>query len=81
MFEMAKYSIVLFFRGKLFKDNAKAYKQIIGCAIATAIILTILHLFLASSGLGDSAIWIASAIAGFSGGLMQPYLFKDLKYA
>lgn len=81
MFEMAKYSIILFFQGRLFKDNARAYRQIMGCAIVTAIILAALYLLLNSSGYGERAIWHASAIAGFLGGLMQPYLFKDLKYA
>jgi hypothetical protein len=78
---MAKYSIILFFHGRLFKDNARAYKQMTSCAIVTAIILTVVYLLLSSSGYADRAIWFASAIAGFSGGLIQPYLFKDLKYA
>ncbi|HKJ62769.1 MAG TPA: hypothetical protein VKA94_12390 [Hyphomicrobiales bacterium] len=81
MFEMAKHSMVLFFRGKLFKDSAKAYRKIMGCTIFTAIILIVIFLFMNSIGLADKAIWIASAIAGFAGGLMQPYFFRDLKYA
>lgn len=81
MFEMAKHSIVLFFRGKLFKDSAKAYRQIMSCAIITAILLTAVFMFLSFIGLEDEVLWIAAAIAGFSGGLMQPYFFKDLKYA
>jgi hypothetical protein len=81
MFEMAKYSIILFFQGRLFKDNARAYRQMTSCAIVTAIILTVVYYLLCSSGYADRAIWYASAIGGFCGGLIQPYLFKDLKYA
>ena len=81
MFEMAKHSIVLFFRGKLFKDKGKAYRQIVSCGMLTAVLFAVVFLFLSSIGLGGEAVWLAAAIAGFLGGLMQPYFFKDLKYA
>ena len=39
MLEMVKSSIVLFFRGKLFADPAKVYRQTATGALATAVIL------------------------------------------
>lgn len=73
MFEMAKSSIVLFLRGKLFSDPAKVYRQIALGALATALILFVL----AKLGLPLIA---AAAVAGLLGGAAQPYLFKDLRY-
>ena len=73
MLEMAKNSIVLFFRGKLFADPATVYRQTAVGALATAIILFVL----ARLGLPLIA---AAAIAGLIGGAAQPYLFKDLRY-
>jgi hypothetical protein len=81
MFGMAKYSMVQFFRGKLFKDNVKAYRQIMGCAIITAILFAVSFMFFDSIGYADRSLWLASAVAGFAGGMIQPYFFRDLKYA
>ena len=62
-----------FFRGRLFANNGKAFGQIaIGVAV-TAL------LFLAARRLGIP-LWGAAAVAGFLGGGLQPYLFKNLKY-
>ncbi|ACK52638.1 conserved hypothetical protein [Methylocella silvestris BL2] len=73
MLEMAKSSIVLFFRGKLFSDPSKVYGQIAKGAAATAIIL----IALAKIGL---PLAVAAGVAGLIGGALQPYLFKDLRY-
>lgn len=73
MWEMAKSSIVLFFKGKLFAEPAKVYRQTaIGTAVTAALLVV-----LAKAGLPLVA---AAAIAGLAGGLLQPYLFKDLRY-
>lgn len=74
MFEMVKNSIGLFFRGKLFAEPGKAYMQLaIGIALTAA-------LFLAALRFGGLPLWAAAAIAGFVGGSIQPYLFRNLRY-
>jgi hypothetical protein len=74
MLEMVRSSIGLFFRGKLFADPGKAYMQ-----LALGIAFTLLCFFAAARGVG-LPLWAASAAAGFLGGALQPYLFRDLKY-
>lgn len=73
MFEMALTSIAAFLRGRLFANNGKAFGQIAIGVIATAL------LFLAAHQLGFS-LWGAGTAAGFFGGALQPFLFKNLKY-
>ncbi len=83
MFDMAKNSMILFARGKLFKDlGSVIMKALIGIVI-TAILFLASHFYLAL-GMGWTSAghyWLSAAIAGFLGGALQPYLFKDLKYA
>lgn len=73
MFEMAINSAKLFFAGKLFKDTSKAMGQLaIGVGVGVATVLCV----------GQVApMWAATAAGGAITGLLQPYLFKDLKYA
>jgi hypothetical protein len=73
MWGMAMNSIGLFFRGKLFANPAQVYRQLAIGIIATAATLFVL----AVAGL---PVWLAALIAGFGGGLLQPYLFRDLRY-
>jgi hypothetical protein len=73
MWAMVQNSILLFFRGKLFAEPAKAYRQIaIGVAI-TAVLLVAL------AAMGAPA-WIASPFAAAIGGGLQPYLFRNLRF-
>jgi hypothetical protein len=73
MLDMVKTSATLFFRGRLFADNTKAFRQIaIGVAV-TALLM------LAMAKIGAPLV-IAAIVAGFLGGALQPVLFKDLKY-
>ncbi len=81
MWDMAKNSITLFFQGRLFKDSSKVYRQILLGAVFTGIVMILATAVLSAIGLAGEAVWIAAAIAGFLGGMLQPYLFKDLKYA
>ena len=74
MLEMAMSSIGLFFRGKLFSEPAKAMTQLLVGVWATALI------FLIATKLAGLELWVAAAIAGFIGGALQPYLFKNLRY-
>ena len=73
MWDMAKHSMVLFFQGRLFKNNASVYQKLaIGVAV-TAVLLVVLALL-------GVPLPLAAALAGAAGGGLQPYLFKDLKY-
>jgi hypothetical protein len=73
MWEMAITSIGLFLRGKLFANPAHVYRQIaIGVLVTAAVLIA-----LAEIGV---PVWLAALIAGFGGGTLQPYLFKDLRY-
>jgi hypothetical protein len=73
MWSMAITSIGLFFRGKLFANPAQAYRQIAIGVLATAVALFVL-------AVAGVPVWLAALIAGFGGGMLQPYLFKDLRY-
>lgn len=73
MFEMVRSSISLFLRGKLFANPGKAYLQLMVGIIVTALI------FLAGMN-GGLPIWGAAAAASFVGGMLQPKLFRNLRY-
>lgn len=73
MFEMAKMSIVLFLKGRLFQNPVMVARQAAAGIVITALVL----LVFARAGL---PLWAAAALAGFFGGMLQPYLFRDLKY-
>lgn len=73
MYQMFVSSVRLFLRGKLFRDNSAVFKQwLIGFAVSCLTLLAI--------GWFTSPL-IGAAVAGLIGGALQPYLFKDLKYA
>ena len=74
MLEMAMSSIGLFLRGKLFAEPAKAMMQLL-----TGVVVTLI-LFLAAAKLAGLSLTMAAIVAGFIGGALQPYLFKDLRY-
>lgn len=74
MLDMIKNSIGLFFRGELFADSGKAYMQ-----LAIGILFTALC-FVAAHRFAGFPYWLAAAVAGFLGGALQPYLFRDLRY-
>ena len=63
----------LFLSGKLFKDNAKVMRQLAVGAGAGAIVVVVVGLFVPT--------WVAAILGGAVAGALQPYLFKDLKYA
>lgn len=83
MWDMAVNSITLFLRGKLFQDTSQVVRQVCLGAAFTTFALVLLATLLPATGLsaGAHSIWVASAVAGCLGGMLQPYLFKDLKYA
>ncbi len=72
--DTAVNTVHMFVKGKLFKDMKQFARQsAIGIAI-TAVLVTVLSL-VGLSPLG------AAGVGGFLGGILMPYLFKDLKYA
>ena len=74
MFEMVFTSIKLFLVGKLFKDPLHVFRQSV---IGVLITIALAALLLFGAGLPPIAV---AAISGLAGGVLQPYLFKDLKY-
>ncbi|MGQ0456035.1 MAG: hypothetical protein ACT4OU_03115 [Hyphomicrobium sp.] len=74
MIEMVRNSIGLFFRGRLFAEPAKAYLQ-----LAIGVLFTALC-FLVALNLAGLPYWTAAGVAGFLGGALQPYLFRNLRY-
>ena len=65
-------SAVAFLQGKLFQDQKMvAVRGGIGIVVVLAV------LFLLN---GFLPLWLAVVLAGFIGGLLQPRLFRDLKY-
>jgi len=73
MWAMATSSVSLFFKGKLFAEPSKVYRQLAIGVVVTALILVVL------ARLG-APLWVAALVAGLIGGALQPYLFKDLRY-
>lgn len=74
MWAMAQNSIILFFRGKLFADPTKAMTQLAIGILVTAAALVVL------AKLG-APLWLAALIAALAGGLLQPVLFRNLRFA
>ncbi len=73
MWSMVKSSFGQFLRGKLFAEPAKVYRQLaIGVGVTALLML--------GAVVAGASLWIAALIAGFIGGALQPYLFKDLRY-
>jgi hypothetical protein len=73
MWELAKESMVMFLRGKLFASNKHAFGMMaVGMGITAA-------MFLAATKLGVP-ILAAAPVSAFLGGGLQPRLYKNLKY-
>lgn len=73
MFDMFLNSVKLFFTGKLFRETGVALRQLlVGMLVGAAVIV----------GVGQIApMWVAAISGGAVAGLLQPMLFKNLKYA
>lgn len=73
MWGMVLNSLKLFLRGKLFREPKIVARQwLIGFSVAFVVFLV-----LAKIGL---PLWLVVIVTAFGAGLLQPYLFKDLKY-
>lgn len=74
MWDMFINAVTLFVKGKLFRNTADVLKrQGIGIAIATIIMVVAVKL--------GAPLWLGAILASAVSGALQPYLFKDLKYA
>ena len=73
MLDFVRNAIVLFLKGRLFQEPRKVVMQIaLGIGVTAALLVG-----LAGTGL---PIVVSAAIAGLLGGMLQPYLFRNLKY-
>jgi len=75
MWDMAKNSIILLLQGRLFQSPGAFLRQAFIGAMITAGLVVALSIF------AEMQLLHSALIAGFVGGLIQPYLFKNLKYA
>ncbi len=74
MFDMVLNSIRLFFQGKLFQDQKKVMVDVaIGAAVTTVVLV--------GGAFAGLPLWASAGLAGLVGGALQPWLFRDLKYA
>jgi hypothetical protein len=72
--EMFTNAVSLFLRGKLFRDPGSVVKlQLVGVAIAAILLVTLRMLGL--------PLWLDVVVASAVSGALQPWLFRDLKYA
>lgn len=74
MWDLFLNSSKLFFKGKLFREPGAVLRQWLIGSVATLVLL----LVMTKIGL---PLWLALLIASVGGGALQPWLFKDLKYA
>ena len=74
MWDMFLNSLKLFFRGKLFREPKQVLRQwLIGLLVALVALVLLVKLGL--------PIWLAVLLVSLGVGALQPWLFKDLKYA
>jgi hypothetical protein len=74
MWGMFNNSLRLFLRGKLFREPGAVFRQwLIGFAFSAASLVVLAKL--------GAPLWMAVAVAALAAGMLQPYLFKNLKYA
>jgi hypothetical protein len=74
MWDLFTNSLKLFVRGKLFREPAAVFRQwLIGFASAAAIVVLLVKI--------GAALWLAVVAAAIVSGGLQPFLFKNLKYA
>ena len=74
MWDIFLNSLKLFFRGTLFREPKQVLRQwLIGLLVALVALVILVKLGL--------AIWLAVLLVSLGVGALQPWLFKDLKYA
>jgi len=73
MWETGLISIGLFLRGKLFAS----LRQALGLAAVGATLTALAFVVIVKLG---APLLVATAVVGFAGGMLQPRLYKNLKY-
>ena len=74
MWDMFGSSLQLFLKGKLFRDPGAAFRQwLIGFVVALVVVVVVAKL--------GVPLRLSVVVAALATGLMQPYLFKNLKFA
>ncbi len=74
MWDAFKDAATLFLKGKLFRDFGSVVKlTLIGNAVAAILLIVLVKLSL--------PLWIVIPVVSLVAGALQPWLFKDLKYA
>jgi len=73
MFETALSSARLFVQGKLFTDTALAIRLMLMGALCGAVVTIAVGLVL--------PLWVATLAGGLVGGGLQPWLYRNIKYA
>jgi hypothetical protein len=74
MWDMFSNSLRLFLKGKLFREPTAVFRRwLIGFAASLVTLVVLVKL--------GAPPWIAVSGVAFGAGLLQPFLFKNLKYA
>jgi hypothetical protein len=73
VFDTVLSSVGLFFSGKLFQDTALATRLLLAGALLGAVVTVGLGLFV--------PLWAAAVAGGLASGLVQPWLYRNIKYA
>jgi hypothetical protein len=74
MWDMFTNSLRLFLKGKLFREPRAVFRQwLIGFGVALIAVVGFVKLSI--------PLWIAVTVVALAAGVLQPYLFKNLKYA
>jgi hypothetical protein len=74
MWPMFTNSFRLFLKGRLFREpKVVARRWLVGVAIALVAVVAL--------RMSGAPLWLAVAMPSVAVGLLQPYLFRDLKYA
>lgn len=73
MFDTLITSAGLFFQGKLFQDTALAIRLLLTGAGAAAAVTVLVGMV--------APLWAAAFAGGAVGGLLQPWLYRNIKYA
>jgi hypothetical protein len=74
MWDMFSNSLRLFLKGKLFREPAAVFRRwLVGFAASLVALVVLVKL--------GAPPWIAVSAVSFGAGLLQPFLFKNLKYA
>jgi len=73
MIDLARDTAQLVVQNKIFADPVAAYRQVAIGALGTAALLVLF-------AMTPLPVWIGALIAGFVGGYIMPYLFKDVRF-